>query len=244
MRRGVGLAGLQKAALAKEQFRTVGDEVKKSNLQAMKDQMSLFQTKLEEFALKHRAEIRRDPAFRAQFHMMCANIGVDPLASNKGIWAKTLGIGDFYYELSVQIVEACWATRDLNGGLMELPALIKYVNRRRGRQADPISEDDVVRAIKKIKVLGSGFDLVLIGRMQFVRSVPGELNMDSNKILELAQAEGFVSRALVMHQAGWQAQRVEAALQVLLKQGIALVDDQAPNGERLFWFPCLAPNQG
>lgn len=35
-----------------------------------------------------RDDIRKDPAFRAQFHVMCANIGVDPLASNKGVWAQ------------------------------------------------------------------------------------------------------------------------------------------------------------
>lgn len=29
--------------------------------------------------------------------------GVDPLASNKGFWAQLLGVGDFYYELSVQV---------------------------------------------------------------------------------------------------------------------------------------------
>lgn len=33
----------------------MGDEVKKSNLQAMKDQVTLFQRKLEEFALKVRS---------------------------------------------------------------------------------------------------------------------------------------------------------------------------------------------
>ena len=54
---------------------------------------------------------------------MCANIGVDPLASNKGMWAQLLGFGDFYYELGVQIVEACLATRTYNGGFMELGAL-------------------------------------------------------------------------------------------------------------------------
>ena len=47
-------------------------------------------------------------------------------------------------ELGVQIVEACWATRESSGGLMELTVLLRYVNRRRGRLADPISEDDVV----------------------------------------------------------------------------------------------------
>jgi ESCRT-II complex subunit VPS22 len=57
--------------------------VRRASLQQMKDQLSLFKSKLEEFALQHKADIRRDPVFRAQFHTMCANIGVDPLASNK-----------------------------------------------------------------------------------------------------------------------------------------------------------------
>lgn len=46
-------------------------------------------------------DIRKKPAFRAQFHEMCAKVGVDPLASNKGFWAELLGIGDFYYELGM-----------------------------------------------------------------------------------------------------------------------------------------------
>ena len=58
---------------------------------------------------------------------MCASVGVDPLASNKGVWAQLLGFGDFYYELGVQIVEACLATRAYNGGLIDLPALRRYV---------------------------------------------------------------------------------------------------------------------
>ena len=34
---------------------------------------------------------------------MCASIGVDPLASNKGFWSNMLDIGDFYYELGNNI---------------------------------------------------------------------------------------------------------------------------------------------
>lgn len=66
-----------------------------------------------------REEIRRDPIFRAQFHTMCANIGVDPLASNKGMWAQLLGFGDFYYELGVQVslsgTELCCRSLHLEG---------------------------------------------------------------------------------------------------------------------------------
>ncbi|MEW5316935.1 MAG: hypothetical protein WDW38_008274 [Sanguina aurantia] len=240
MRRGIGIAGLTQAARTKEQYKLAGDEVKKSSLGAMKEQMALFKRNLEAFAAKHKADIRKDPVFRAQFHTMCANIGVDPLASNKGMWAEMLGFGDFYYELGVQIVEACWATRAVNGGLMELPVLLRCVNTRRGTHADPISEDDVVRAIKKLKVLGGGFGIVIIGRTTYVRSVPGELNMDKNRVLELAQESGgFVSCQSLQSKASWTATRATDVLQALLTEGLAMVDDGAPDGVRLYWFPCL-----
>ncbi|GIL76429.1 hypothetical protein Vretifemale_6023 [Volvox reticuliferus] len=239
MRRGPGIAGLQHAARTKEQFKLTGEEVKKNTLQAMHEQLAAFRANLEEFARKHRADIRRDPVFRAQFHTMCANIGVDPLASNKSLWASTLGFGDYYYELGVQVVEACLATRSVNGGIMDLASLLKYVNRRRGSQGEPVSEDDVVRAISKLKVLGGGFDLVTIGGHQYVRSVPGELNLDKNKALEVAQGRGYTSVAEMCTAAGWPKSRAEDVLQALTREGIAWVDDGAPDGLRLYWFPCL-----
>lgn len=64
--------------------------------------------------------------------------------SRQGVWAELLGFGDFYYELGVQLAEACLATRAHNGGLMELSALLRYVQRRRGSGSETISEDDVV----------------------------------------------------------------------------------------------------
>ena len=74
-----------------------------------------------------REDVRKDPVFRAQFHTMCANVGVDPLASNKGMWTQLLGFGDFYYELGVQVVEACLASKPMNGGLMDIDSLQMHV---------------------------------------------------------------------------------------------------------------------
>ena len=68
-------------------------------------------------ACARRADITRDPAFRAQFHAMCTAAGVDPLASNKGFWAEMLGFGDFYYELGVQIGARRGAPRRARGSL-------------------------------------------------------------------------------------------------------------------------------
>lgn len=46
--------------------------------------------------------------------------------------------------MPLQIIEACWASRAANGGLLELSALVKAVNKRRGSVAEDVSTDDVV----------------------------------------------------------------------------------------------------
>jgi hypothetical protein len=48
----------------------------------------------------------------------------------------------------MQIVEACMASRSLNGGMYELDALTRAVNRRRGTQVDPVTADDVVGCVQ------------------------------------------------------------------------------------------------
>eukprot|EP01023_Acetabularia_acetabulum_P015118 TRINITY_DN17334_c0_g1_i1.p1 TRINITY_DN17334_c0_g1~~TRINITY_DN17334_c0_g1_i1.p1 ORF type:complete len:215 (-),score=38.17 TRINITY_DN17334_c0_g1_i1:1-645(-) len=205
MRRRPGIQGIQKTNQQKEQYKAKGEELSKDKMDNMREQYSKFKSSLEKFTQDYKQEIRSNPQFRAQFHTMCANIGVDPLSSNKGMWAQLLGFGDFYYELGVQIVEACLVTREINGGLMDLQNLRKYVLKRRGSQADPVSDDDIVRSIKKLGVLGGGFDIVKVGNRTFVRSVPGELNLDKNKIIELAQERGYVSVVGIEKSTGWES---------------------------------------
>lgn len=38
--------------------------------------------------------------------------------AGKGFWSEMLGVGDFYYELGVQIIEVCLALKHRNGGKM------------------------------------------------------------------------------------------------------------------------------
>ena len=86
-----------------------------------------FKERLEHFAKNHRAEIQKNPEFRRQFQSMCASIGVDPLASSRGFWADMLGVGDYYYELAVRVVEYCLANRNTLGGLIQMSVIAKYL---------------------------------------------------------------------------------------------------------------------
>ncbi|KDD71846.1 hypothetical protein H632_c4300p0, partial [Helicosporidium sp. ATCC 50920] len=84
------------------QYRQLGEAVATARQDLVAAQVATFRSALEEFAVRRRADIRRDPVFRSQFALMCAAIGVDPLASNQSAWNRLLGLGDFYSELGVQ----------------------------------------------------------------------------------------------------------------------------------------------
>ena len=97
------------------------------NLSKTKRKFEKFKERLEHFAKNHRAEIQKNPEFRRQFQSMCASIGVDPLASSRGFWADMLGVGDYYYELAVRVVEYCLANRNKLGGLIQMSVIAKYL---------------------------------------------------------------------------------------------------------------------
>ena len=189
MRRRPGIAGIQQRRDASVALRVVGEDAERQHLEAMRAQLGRFRASLEAFALKHKAEIRADPVFRAQFHKMCANVGVDPLASNKGFWTELLGFGDFYYELGVQVAEACLASKAQDGGLCELRRLMSSVLARRGAAAQPVSEDDLLRAIERLQCLGGGWKVLTVGGKKVIRSVPVEFSPDQSEVIRIA-AEG------------------------------------------------------
>lgn len=158
MRRRVGLGAIQQQKLAAEKYKDKGTDLQENQLEQMTKQMEVFRVKLEEFAMKHKEDIRKNSQFRKQFQEMCAAIGVDPLATGKGFWS-VLGMGDFYYELGVQVVEVCLAANHKTGGLMELDDLRRRLIAARGQSSvhQEITKEDILMAAKKLSIFGNGY---------------------------------------------------------------------------------------
>ncbi|EFA01867.1 vacuolar-sorting protein SNF8 [Tribolium castaneum] len=243
MRRRAGLGAIQKHKLEQEKYKDKGSEIQENLFEQMTKQLGVLEENLEEFATKHKNKIRKNPEFRRQFQEMCASIGVDPLSSGKqGFWS-VLGIGDFYYELAVQIVEVCLATNYKTGGLISLDELRTRLIKARGKgkQHQEITQDDLIRAAQKLKILGSGFMVVPVGKGQYmVQSIPGELSMDHTAVLQQATQsnQAFVSVSYLKRELGWEDERARKALDHMVDQGLAWVDLQSPK-EKLYYFPSL-----
>lgn len=242
MRRKAGVGAIHKQKLEQERYKDKGTELQENQFEQMTKQMETFRVNLEEFASNHKTEIKKNAQFRRQFTAMCASIGVDPLASGKGFWS-VLGIGDFYYELAVQIVEVCLATNYKNGGLISLDELRDRLIQARGRRKEhqEITNEDLLASAKKLKILGNGFSVVPIGRGKYlVQSIPGELSMDHTAVLQQASASGnaHVSVSILQRELKWEIERAQKALNHMVKEGLAWLDIQCES-EKLYWFPSL-----
>lgn len=263
---GPGLAALDRSIQSTVQYSSLSDELTTSQVNELNAQLQLFSTSLRQFAQSHRKDIVKDAQFRHAFQQMCAKIGVDPLGGSSGssggmmgsarlagLWNDMLGLGDFQYELSIQIIDVCVSTRAINGGLIEMEELIQSINRlRQGRgkqlQADTagqISENDVIESIKLLKPLGSGYEVVSMdGNVKMVRSVPKELNNDSTFVIAALSSSSsssierdligyaFLTEDHLLAESGnksrWTRERSRALLQdMTMRDGILWVDEGA-----------------
>lgn len=237
-RRGAGLAAFDKQQTTRR-FEELSNSISQSQVTHLNSQLTQFRTALTHFASTHREKIKSDPSFRHAFQQMCTSIGVDPLAGPRkgGWWAELLGLGDWQYELGVQIVDVCVSTRERNGGLIEMEELLRMVSKLRGVTGGSITEDDIVQSIKTLEPLGAGYQVVEIGGRKMVRSVVKELDDDQTTILALAQDQGGrIVEDMLIDRRGWTRERARTALEnMLLRDGLCWLDDQDEVYGRAYW---------
>lgn len=237
---GVGLAAFDRQRESQRSFAQLSTALSKTQIDNLHSQLNQFRTSLLHFASTHREDIRNDPVFRHEFQQMCLSIGVDPLAGPRkgGWWAEMLGLGDWQYELGVQIVDICVSTRERNGGLIELSELVRILSKLRGVGGGTISEEDVIRSIKTLQPLGAGYHIVDVGR-KMVCSVMKELDVDQGILLAVAQEEGGrITEDILVQKRGWTRERTTTALQnMLMRDGLCWVDNQDEECGIAYWVP-------
>ena len=143
------MAAFERQQQSQRSFAELSNELSQAHVQHLHAQLEQFRAALVRFATTHRDNIRKDPAFRHEFQKMCASIGVDPLAGPRkgGWWAEVLNLGDWQYELGVQIVDVCVSTRERNGGLIEMGDLVRLVSKLRAVEEGTITEEDVYASL-------------------------------------------------------------------------------------------------
>ncbi|KAK6904364.1 hypothetical protein I204_07030 [Kwoniella mangroviensis CBS 8886] len=240
MRKGPGLSALSRQSAYSNSYSTLSTSISTQQIASLTESLESFKSTLIEFSLKHKKDIKDDPAFRFQFQKMCSTLGIDPLVGSTsakgsgsgGLWGM-LGISEFEYELAVQLVDICVSTREKNGGLIRVDELIRKIERLRhgGKTMEGeggITEQDIIRAIKILEPLKSGYKLHTFSSDRYVRSIPNELNTDQSILLSLAATTGGrLNLREIEVQTGWNDDRIDLGLRdCVMEQGLGWVDEQ------------------
>jgi len=248
MRKGAGISALSRHTATTSSYSILSTTLTQTQLVNLQQSLESFRQTLTTFAASHRADIRKDPAFRHQFQKMCAAIGVDPLSGGGrgggggGWWTEVLGLGEWQYGLAVQVVDVCVSTRERNGGMIEVTELINRVEKMRGGSGSGsgsgsgVTKEDILRSLDLLKPLHAGYTLLPVGSSLFVRSIPRELDTDQSLLLVLASdTGGRLSEAVVRRMTGWGDVRARTVLDdCVMREGLGWWDDQG--AEREIWL--------
>ncbi|KAG4303026.1 hypothetical protein PCANB_000637 [Pneumocystis canis] len=240
--KGIGLGVFESQEKSIQQYEQLSYDLIKTHSDHLSMQLLEFKTILIDFAQKYGPDIHANPSFRNQFSQMCKAIGMDPLAlkgSRKRIfWSDILGIRDFYFALSIQVIELCRYTRHENGGLIELQYALKRINEiRLNSGGTPVSKEDILQSIKVLDILSSELKVIRILGKEMIFSLPNELNSDQFTVLNIAHVLGHVSFTLLEDNLHWDACRISNILENLLSQSLLWIDEQAEEPE--FWLPYI-----
>lgn len=102
-----------------------------------------------------------------------------------------------------------------------------------------IANDDLLRAIKKLKILGNGFSVIPLDSGRYlVQSVPGEFSMDLTAVLQKSESNGGrTDHDMLKAELGWDAERCQKAYDQLVSSGLAWLDEH--KGKTSFWIPSI-----
>lgn len=95
--------------------------------------------------------------------------------------------------------------------------------------------DDILRAVRSLEPLGSGFTIIKVGRKQFIRSVPKELNTDQATVLEVIQILGYITVSMLQANLNWEGARAKTVIDDLISDGLVWLDSQCE--EDKYWSP-------
>lgn len=96
--------------------------------------------------------------------------------------------------------------------------------------------EDILRAVDKIKVLGSGFRVVRVGHKSFIVSVPMEINQDHEVLMDIAQTtNGKFTQEMLVRNLSWPEERFNRVLNELLKEVLVWIDSYQGVDNFYFW---------
>lgn len=221
-----------------EKFQSLGNSVISQQKDELETQLHVFQAALIAFKDEHASQIVQNEEIRTQFSEICIAFGIDPLVVASTVSSDANNNVERRNQLCLKIMEICDSTRHVNGGLISLKDLLESINADTWVNHDlhlKFTDEDAIDALEHLQLLGNELELLKLGKHQYIKSTPQQLNTDQSAILNTADVLGYVSISILRDNFGWKKVRCNVAIDELVANGILWLDVRE-NHETKYWI--------
>ncbi|AWU76586.1 uncharacterized protein C5L36_0C05170 [Pichia kudriavzevii] len=219
-----------------QKYKHLGTALSNEQKEQLLTQLQVFQTALISFQEEHSSEIINDEQIRTTFQEICSAFGIPPLVVASTLEGQEAEI-ERNNQLCLKMIELCTETRPINGGIITVDDLVELINEDSWVNKDlhmKFTSKDVLEACSHLKIMGGELQLIQIGKRNYIKSIPQELDVDQSTIIDTANILGYVSISILRDNFGWKSSRCRSTIDEMISYGILWVDKE-PGHETKYW---------
>lgn len=232
-----GLSSLNSKDLT-EKYQNLSSSVLQSQEEQLLTQLQVFQAALISFKSQYASEIIQNEDVRNNFAEVCVAFGIDPLVVASSIVGEENNNTERLNQLCLKIIDSCSRTRTINGGIISIEDLLDIINSDTWVNQDlhlNFEQKDIFEALEHLNVLGNELQIIKIGKKEFIKSIPQEINLDQKKTLEAADILGYVTISILKDNFNWKRIRCQSVIDELVSNGILWVDKSTKGHSTKYW---------
>lgn len=232
-----GLSSLNSKDLT-EKYQNLGSVVLQSQEEHLLTQLQVFQAALISFKSQYASEIIQNEEVRNNFAEICVAFGIDPLVVASSVIGEENNSTERLNQLCLKVIDSCSKTRTINGGIISVEDLLDLINSDTWVNQDlhlNFKQEDIFEALEHLKILGNELQVIKIGKKEYIKSIPQEINLDQKMALEAADILGYVTITILKDNFNWKRIRCQSVIDELVSNGILWVDKPSQEHGTKYW---------
>ncbi|MHA1214950.1 MAG: hypothetical protein ACTSR2_04075 [Candidatus Hodarchaeales archaeon] len=226
----MGLRRIEEKLTQEAEMKRKGAKLALESLEIMSKKVKRLHKELEKIEQKYQNDFKKNPdlskklmAIRKELGLPEA-LGIYEIAKKSKITGKLKKKDEYYNYLAIRILEIGKSNREKTGGLLSVSEIAMKLNDENRGITTSIA--DMNKALDLLEKNGMIYKIREISGVKVVEFVDSKLSKDHEKILELAaQYNGQIGLSELLRLTSWTIERLNRALDSLIKQRIAYKSD-------------------
>jgi len=226
----MGLRRIEEKLTQEAELKRKGTKLALKSLEELSQKVHQLHDELQKLEKTYEGDFKKNPQLAQRLMLIREELGLPKalgiyeVGKKPGMIDKLKGKDDYLNYISLRIIEIGKDTRLRTGGLLSVSELLTRLNDE--SKGITISINDMNSALKMLEENGMIHAIKKLAGIKIVEFLDPKLSDDHQLILDLAaQYNGEIGLSELLRKTSWTIERVNTALDSLIKQRIAIKSD-------------------